>query len=154
LLTLFDSDGRIRYDALEANATQLNSQGIRTCLAPANISEYHTLSQSERVKIAETSVDTLPSSACVLAGVGGATSDARDLVQAYERADVDAMMVMPPDHTYVHEQGCSTITVNSGQRPTGRSFRTSGSSTRRSISSPISLASRLSPASSMRWRTR
>jgi len=105
LLTPFDGDGAIVYDAIEENATHLYDRGIRTFLASANISEYHSLSQSERVSVVETSVDALPSSACVLAGVGGPTADARDLVEAYERVGVDAMMVMPPDHTYVHEQG-------------------------------------------------
>ena len=105
LLTPFDEGGSIRHDDLAANARQLYDAGIRTCLATANISEYHSLSHEERVAVAETSVEALPADACVLAGVGGATAEACNLARGHERAGVDAMMVMPPDHTYVHERG-------------------------------------------------
>ncbi len=105
LLTPFDGDGQIRHDDLAANARQLYDAGVRTFLVTANISEYHSLTGFERTAVAETSVDALPDDACVLAGVGGATDEARELAQAHERAGVDAMMVMPPDHTYVHERG-------------------------------------------------
>jgi len=105
LLTPFDADGEIRHPAIEANANHLSERGIRTFLAVANISEYHSLSRSERVDVARTAVDALPSEACVLGGVGGPTGDARELVAAYESAGIDAVMVMPPDHTYVHEDG-------------------------------------------------
>ncbi|PSQ03548.1 dihydrodipicolinate synthase family protein [Halobacteriales archaeon QS_4_69_31] len=105
LLTPFDEDGAIRHDHLRENARDLFEQGPRTFLVTANISEYHSLSQAERVEVAQTSVGALPDEACVLAGVGGSTGDARDLVEGYDGVGVDAMMVMPPDHTYVHEQG-------------------------------------------------
>ncbi|WP_226482824.1 dihydrodipicolinate synthase family protein [Natrinema amylolyticum] len=105
LLTPFDDDLEIEHEKIAENARELYDEGIRTFLATANISEYHSLSASERVDVAETSVDALPSDACVLAGVGGSTRDAQELIQAYDRIDVDAMMIMPPDHTYLHEQG-------------------------------------------------
>jgi 4-hydroxy-tetrahydrodipicolinate synthase len=105
LLTPFDPDRQIRHDDLAANAQALYDRGVRTFLATANISEYHSLSRSERTAHAETSVEALPSDACVLAGVGGSTADATELIRSYERVGVDAMMVMPPDHTYVHERG-------------------------------------------------
>jgi 4-hydroxy-tetrahydrodipicolinate synthase len=105
LLTPFDADGDIDHDALAANAAALYERGIRTFLATANISEYHSLSQAERMAHAETSVGALPEEATVLAGVGGATAEAVELVEAYDAAGVDAMMVMPPDHTYTHERG-------------------------------------------------
>ena len=105
LLTPFDDDGRIEHDKLRENARTLSSSGIDTFLATANISEYHSLSRDERVAVAETSVEALPDDACVLAGVGGSTSHAQDLIRAYDEIGVDAMMIMPPDHTYLHEQG-------------------------------------------------
>ena len=105
LLTPFDDELEIEHEKIAENAQELYDEGIRTFLATANISEYHSLSASERVDVAETSVDALPSDACVLAGVGGSTRNATDLIQAYDRIDVDAMMIMPPDHTYLHEQG-------------------------------------------------
>ncbi|MFC7203142.1 dihydrodipicolinate synthase family protein [Haloferax namakaokahaiae] len=105
LLTPFDDDLEIEHDKLEANAKSLAGSGISTFLASANISEYHSLSQQERVAVTETSVEAVPDSACVLAGVGGSTRSATELIEAYDRIGVDAMMVMPPDHTYVHERG-------------------------------------------------
>ncbi|WP_247004236.1 dihydrodipicolinate synthase family protein [Halosolutus gelatinilyticus] len=105
LLTPFDDDLEIEHEKIAENAQELYSAGVRTFLATANISEYHSLATNERIDVAETSVDALPSDACVLAGVGGSTDDARNLIHAYDRIGVDAMMIMPPDHTYIHEQG-------------------------------------------------
>ncbi|RDZ62627.1 dihydrodipicolinate synthase family protein [Haloferax sp. Atlit-12N] len=105
LLTPFDDDLDIEHDELAANATTLYDEGIRTFLASANISEYHSLTQQERIAVTETAVDALPSDVCVLAGVGGSTAGARELIDAYDRIGVDGMMIMPPDHTYIHERG-------------------------------------------------
>lgn len=105
LLTPFDDSRDIEYDNIAANAETLYGEGIRTFLAAANISEYHSLSQDERLAVARTCVEALPDDACVLAGVGGNTTDATDLIRGYDRHGVDAMMVMPPDHTYLHERG-------------------------------------------------
>ncbi|WP_440767085.1 dihydrodipicolinate synthase family protein [Natronorubrum sp. DTA7] len=105
LLTPFDDDGGIEHEKLAANAEDLASTGVNTFLACANISEYHSLSQQERIDVTETSVDALPDDACVLAGVGGSTKGAEELIDAYDEIGVDAMMIMPPDHTYLHEQG-------------------------------------------------
>lgn len=105
LLTPFDENGEIEYWKIEENAQSLYDSGLRSFLAAANISEYHSLTQSERVDVAEASLNGLSSDACVLAGVGGCTQDAQELIQAYDRLGVDAHMIMPPDHTYVHEQG-------------------------------------------------
>ncbi|EMA59710.1 dihydrodipicolinate synthase [Halorubrum lipolyticum DSM 21995] len=105
MLTPFDDSLEIQHDKLEANAASLSDAGISSFLAAANISEYHSLTHQERVEIAQTSVEALPDDACVLAGVGGATKAATQLIEGYDRVGVDAMMVMPPDHTYVHERG-------------------------------------------------
>lgn len=105
LLTPFTEDQSIDYEGIQYNATELHERGIRTFLAAANISEYHSLSHDERISVVETSVGAVPESACVLAGVGGSTPYAKELIRAYDRIDVDAMMIMPPDHTYIHERG-------------------------------------------------
>ncbi|MDJ1433230.1 dihydrodipicolinate synthase family protein [Halostagnicola sp. A-GB9-2] len=105
LLTPFDEAGRIDHEKLAANAEALSSEGLGTFLACANISEYHSLTHQERIDITETSVKALSDDDCVLAGVGGSTKTAQDLVSTYDRLGVDAMMIMPPDHTYLHERG-------------------------------------------------
>lgn len=104
LLTPFDDDGAIEHPKISENAADLYESSIRTFLATANISEYHSLSQRERIDVAATSVEALPDDACVLAGVGGSIKDAIELIEAYDDVDVDAMMIMPPDHTYIHER--------------------------------------------------
>ncbi|WP_222913806.1 dihydrodipicolinate synthase family protein [Natrinema sp. SYSU A 869] len=105
LLTPFDEESEIEYKKIKENAISLYDEGVETFLATANISEYHSLSQQERIAAAKAAVEALPTDACILAGVGGSTADARELVREYERIGVDAMMVMPPDHTYLHEEG-------------------------------------------------
>jgi 4-hydroxy-tetrahydrodipicolinate synthase len=105
LLSPFDENLELDHDALAENAQALYDRGIRVFLATANISEYHSLSPEERVAHAETSVAALPEDATVLAGVGGSTAEAVDLIESYDDIGVDAMMVMPPDHTYRHERG-------------------------------------------------
>lgn len=105
LLTPFGDDLSVEHPKLKENARSLYDSGIRAFLASANISEYHSLSRDERVEVTRSSVDALPSDACVLAGVGGSTPAAQELIRAYDRVGVDAMMVMPPDHSYIHEKG-------------------------------------------------
>jgi len=105
IVTPFNENGTIDHGKLQSNARALYEKGVRSFLAVANISEYHSLSQSERIDVARSSVEALPPDACVLAGVGGGTPDASKLIRAYNELDVDAMMIMPPDHTFVHEQG-------------------------------------------------
>jgi len=105
VLTPFFDDGSIDEDALTANVAELADRGCETFLATANISEYHSLSQAERVVTARAAMDGLGDDATVLAGVGGSTGDAIELIEAYDELGVDAMMVMPPDHTYRHERG-------------------------------------------------
>jgi len=104
ILTPFDDTLDIEHDKLRENATTLYDEDVRTFLAARHIREYPPRAQRERIELVESVVEALPPGACVLAGVGGSTADARELVRAYERVGVDAMMIMPPDHTYVHEQ--------------------------------------------------
>ena len=64
---------------------------MRSFLAAVNINGYYSLSQDEQIAVVESAVDAIPSDACVLAGVGGSTGDARELIRAYDRIGVDAL---------------------------------------------------------------
>ena len=78
LLTPFEEETLdIDHDALAENAETLYDAGIRTYLDDAS----------------------------VLAGAGGSLRTAIALAEAYEQVGIDAIMVMPPDHTYKHERG-------------------------------------------------
>jgi len=108
VLTPFDAALDVDHDAIASNVAFLSERGITTLLAAANISEYHALTHEERIASVETVVDAAPDATTVLAGVGGATRTALDAAAGAEAAGADAAMVMPPDHTYVHESGLLT----------------------------------------------
>ncbi|MDX1745504.1 MAG: dihydrodipicolinate synthase family protein, partial [Halobacteriales archaeon] len=92
LLTPFEEETlAVDHDALADNAQTLYEKGIRTYLAVANISEYHSLTHDERVASAETAAEALPDDASVLAGAGGSLREAIALATAYEEAGVDAI---------------------------------------------------------------
>lgn len=105
LLTPFDEEGAIEFAKIRFNARELYDRDVRSFLTVANISEYHSLARDERIRIADTIVETLPSDVSVMAGVGGSTKDAIELIEGYADVGVHAMMVMPPHHTYLHESG-------------------------------------------------
>jgi len=105
IVTPFDDELEIDHDSVVTNTRAIYDKGVRTFLACGNISEYHSLSNDERVAVTETSVNALPSDATVLAGAGGSTKTAIDLATTFEDIGIDAIMVMPPVHTFKHEMG-------------------------------------------------
>ncbi|MFB6136829.1 MAG: dihydrodipicolinate synthase family protein [Halobacteriaceae archaeon] len=105
LVTPFDDDLAVDHEALATNAARLSGRGVSTFFATSNVSEYHSLTHEERVAVTETSVAALPGEAVVLAGAGGSTRTAMDLARRYEAVGADVVMVMPPHHTFRHEDG-------------------------------------------------
>ena len=110
LLTPFDSAGpdEIRFDELAATAQWLADSGIRIYLACANISEYHSLHSQERIESVQVVCDALDERATVLGGAGGSTKEAIELARAHEANGADGIMIMPPDHAFIHEAGVAT----------------------------------------------
>ena len=104
LLTPFDDDLAVDYEALAANAQTIADQGVAALFVCGNVSEYHSLSRDERVRVTETARDAVPNMT-ILAGAGGNTPDAIDQAQSYESIGADGILVMPPSHTYLHERG-------------------------------------------------
>ena len=103
--TPFSEDGEsVRHDALAENVEHLADAGARLLIPNGNTGEYYSLSHDERVACAETAVEAFGDGS-VVAGVGGSTKTALSLVEAYENAGADAVMVMHPIHTYLHERG-------------------------------------------------
>ena len=104
--TPFDEEGEtIRHDALRENLEAIVDAGGRLLIPCGNTGEYYSLSHEERVATVETTVEAVGDSASVVAGVGGSTKTALDLVERYEQAGADALLVMHPVHTYMHERG-------------------------------------------------
>jgi len=104
--TPFTGDGSaVDHEALAANLQFLRDAGARVIIPNGNTGEYYALTHAERVAIVETAVDAVGDDLTVIAGAGGSAATVRQLATAYEAAGVDALMVMYPGHTYIHEQG-------------------------------------------------
>lgn len=102
----FTEEGNdIRYDALAENLTSLYDAGARVFIPCGNTGEYYSLSNEERKRVVQTHVEATGPEATVAGGIGGSLPTARSLATAYEETGADAVMVMHPGHTFVHEAG-------------------------------------------------
>jgi len=105
VLTPFNDDGEILYDGVARNTRFLTDRGINLLLAGANVSEYHSLTDREIKDVVQTVVEEVGDDTTVLAGTGGSLRTAIDIGQSHTRSGADALMVMPPDNPFIHEQG-------------------------------------------------
>lgn len=104
--TPFSDDGEmVLHDELAANAEYVRDAGARLIVPCGNTGEYYSLSNDERVAVVETTVEAFDGAGSVVGGVGGSTKNAKMLADRYADAGADAIMVMHPVHTYVHEDG-------------------------------------------------
>ncbi|WP_225336393.1 dihydrodipicolinate synthase family protein [Halomicrobium urmianum] len=106
LPTPFTEDGTaVNHDALAANVEFLRDAGASLFVPCGNTGEYYSLSNDERAGVVRTVVDAVGDDAIVIGGVGGSTKNALSLLERYEAAGADGVLVMYPRHTYVHEDG-------------------------------------------------
>jgi 4-hydroxy-tetrahydrodipicolinate synthase len=106
LATPFTDDRmEVRYDELRTNARYLVDAGIPTLIPCGNTGEYYSLSFNERRRIVEETVASVDSDAAVVPGAGGSTKEVVELVSQYESAGADGVMIMHPNHTYIHRKG-------------------------------------------------
>lgn len=104
--TPFTEDGTaVRHDALTNNLEYIADAGGNVILPCGNTGEYYSLSREERIAVVRTTVEAVGDRMTVAAGVGGSTKDALSLIEAYEDAGADALLVMHPVHTFVHADG-------------------------------------------------
>lgn len=104
--TPFSEDGEaVRHDELAANVEFLRDAGAQLIVPCGNTGEYYSLSNDERAAVVETTADAFGDAGSVVGGVGGSTKNAKMLADRYADAGADAIMVMHPVHTYVHEDG-------------------------------------------------
>lgn len=103
--TPFGEDGEdVLHNELASNTEFVADSGGELIIPCGNTGEYYSLSNTERAAVVETTVDAFGDGS-VVAGVGGSTKNAKDLIDAYEDAGADGIMVMHPVHTYLHEEG-------------------------------------------------
>jgi 4-hydroxy-tetrahydrodipicolinate synthase len=100
-----EDGGEIRYDALADNLSRLYDAGARLLVPCGNTGEYYSLSNDERTCIVESHVEATGDEATIVGGAAGSFSNVRTLADAYENVGADALMVMHPRHTYMHESG-------------------------------------------------
>lgn len=95
----------VHYDAVRENATGLLEAGLRLFIPCGGVSEYYSLSTDERVGVVEATVDAVGDEASVVGGVGGSTKNAVELIDRYENAGADGVMVMFPQRPGVNRDG-------------------------------------------------
>ncbi|MEF8851314.1 MAG: dihydrodipicolinate synthase family protein [Haloarculaceae archaeon] len=106
LPTPFTADGtEVDTDGLASNVGALGDAGASLFVPCGNTGEYYSLTDDERVAVTATTVDAAPADATVVAGAGGSTTEVVSLADRYAEAGADAVMVMTPSHTYLHERG-------------------------------------------------
>lgn len=104
--TPFSEDGdEILYDELRRNVGAIEDAGGELFIPCGNTGEYYALTDEERVKVVQATVDAVGEDSVVVGGMAGSTKTALSLAERYQEAGADAVMVMNPDHTYKHEQG-------------------------------------------------
>jgi 4-hydroxy-tetrahydrodipicolinate synthase len=104
--TPFTGDAQdVACEHLRSHARWLEDAGARGVVPCGNTGEYYSLTDTERTTVVAETVDAREDDATVIAGVGGSLHQARALADAYAEAGADGVMVMDPDHTYVHAEG-------------------------------------------------
>ncbi|WP_433632599.1 dihydrodipicolinate synthase family protein [Halomicrococcus sp. NG-SE-24] len=104
--TPFSEDGDdVLYDELKRNARAIDEAGGDLFIPCGNSGEYYALTDEERVNVVEATIDAVGDGNAIVAGVGGSTKTAISLATQYQEAGVDAIMIMHPSHTYLHERG-------------------------------------------------
>lgn len=104
--TPFSDDGtEVDHEGLRANLEFLDDHGARVYIPCGNTGEYYSLSDTERAAVVKTHVETVGDDGTVIGGAAGSTKKVIALIDRYEAAGADGVMVMHPDHTHVHEQG-------------------------------------------------
>lgn len=102
--TPFHEDGdRVFYSKHEENLRSLEDSGAELFIPCGNTGEYYSLTDDERISIVRTTVEAVGNDATVIAGAGGSIKETLALAEEYEAAGADALMVMYPSHTYVHQ---------------------------------------------------
>nr|WP_238717435.1 dihydrodipicolinate synthase family protein [Natronorubrum halophilum] len=102
----FSDDGSgVLFDELTDNLATQYEAGARLFIPCGNTGEYYSLTDEERIEIVETHVEATGDEATIAGGVAGSLREVERLADAYEDAGADAIMVMHPDHTYLHQRG-------------------------------------------------
>src|SRR5205085_7651075 len=97
MVTPFDQNGAIRYDAFERNIDKYIEKGIEGFLVLGSNGESVYLEHSEKLKLIEAARKRIPSSMMLLAGTGVESTRATiELTREAAERGVDAVLVKNP----------------------------------------------------------
>lgn len=104
--TPFSEDGKeVDQAKMSENLQMIEESGGEIFIPCGNTGEYYSLSNKERVEVVATHVKATSDDSTIIAGAGGSMKTVKYLISQYEDLNVDAVMIMYPRHTYIHEQG-------------------------------------------------
>ena len=105
-LTPFSADGEhVLADRLTAFVRKMYEAGIRVFLPAAGTGEFHSLAADEILACVEATRTAVGSEALVVAPIGLGLPFALQVGRRAFEAGADALLVMPPIHSYLHDSG-------------------------------------------------
>lgn len=105
-LTPFSADGeRVLADRLSTFVEQMHQAGIRVFLPAAGTGEFHSLTADEILTCVTATRGAAGKDAVVVAPIGMGLPFALQVGRRAVEAGADALLVMPPIHSYLHDSG-------------------------------------------------
>jgi 4-hydroxy-tetrahydrodipicolinate synthase len=106
IVTPFDDEGRIDFDAFQALARHLIENGSDGIVVAGTTGESPTLSDGEKLDLLRAAVEAVGHRATVVAGTGSAsTAHTVELTEAAHGAGADAMLVVTPYYNKPPQRG-------------------------------------------------
>ena len=99
IVTPFDKDGKVAYEALENNMKKYAVSGINGYLALGSNGENKSLSNTEKEKVLKIIIDNKGSDQIVMAGcIFESTMEAIEFAQKSEKLGADFITILPPSY--------------------------------------------------------
>ena len=106
MVTPFDDDGAVDYDATRRLARHLVDEGCHGLVIAGTTGESATVSDEEKVRLFEAALDEVGDSATVIAGTGSNdTAHTAELTRRAHELGVDAVLVVTPYYNRPNEAG-------------------------------------------------
>jgi 4-hydroxy-tetrahydrodipicolinate synthase len=106
IVTPFDDEGRIDFDAFQALARHLVEHGSDGLVVAGTTGESPTLSDRERLELLRAAIEAVGDRATVVAGTGTAsTAHSVELTEAAHEAGADAFLVVTPYYNKPPQRG-------------------------------------------------
>lgn len=104
-VTPFAPDGAVDWDGHATVIRRLVEDGVQAVTPNGNTGEFYTLSEDEKRRAVESTVEAVAGRAEVVAGVGLDIASAVDAAKHAESVGADALMIHQPVHPYRSAEG-------------------------------------------------